>query len=267
MSNDYLEIPTRTTGQPNSAADYNQGGINERATRLAAIASPGATLFLTSAHNRVQELSPSANEFVVMPSDGIKAGERVEIFNVSDTYTLDPINDASDGNSLGLITPLTRVIFSAKQDNPTEATHWRTVAASGDWFNAGLVAGSFTGYGTPTGIISYGKRQDGDLLMRIKFASGISTAVEGRIALAFGLISSSQIMTVERCGDYVSDGSIAADNRAWFVTMEPSVAYTTTSQNASGSNTFIKINGDTWLSNGNTVAAIYRVPIGVWALG
>ncbi len=199
MSNDYLEIPTRTIGQPNSAADYNQVGINERATRLAAIATPGATLFLTSAHNRVQDLGPTSNQFVVMPSDGIKAGERVEIFNTSDTYTLDPINDASDGGSLGLITPLTRLIFAAKQDNPSEAAHWRTVAASGGWFDALTVAGDFSaGFGTVGTITSKMRREGPDAIYSLIFTTGTVTTGAGTILIAKGLSISVASITLKR---------------------------------------------------------------------
>lgn len=199
MSNDFLEIPTRLTGQPNSAADYNQVGINERAARIAKIASPGATLFLTSASSRCQTLTPSSDEFIVMPSAGIHQGERIEIFNASPTYTLDPVNDSSDADSLGLITPLTRVIFEAKQDAPSEAAHWRTIFAQGGWADAGIVAGDFSsGFGTVSNITSKIRRDGPDGILSIVWQNGTVTTGAGTIGIPFGLLISTVSLTSRR---------------------------------------------------------------------
>lgn len=199
MSNDYLEIPTRLTGQPNSAADYNQVGINDRAVRIAKINAPGATVNFDSSSSRRQTLTPSANIFAVMPSAGIKQGEPFRIFNASPTYTIDPINDASDGDSLGLITPLTWVEFEAKQDHPTEAAHWRTVGAQGGWADAGIVAGDFSaGFGVVNTITSKIRREGPDGIISLVFSTGTVTTGAGTIGISFGLTISTASLTLKR---------------------------------------------------------------------
>ena len=137
------------------------------------------------------------------------------------------------------------------------------------WESCGHVAADFTGFGTVTAIETQCKREGSDLLMKGKFTSGISTAVEARLALKFNGVALtskgvSVIPTVQAAsggGGYSTAGASMTS-----VLIEPSVAYVTFGVQASGAATLTKVNGSSFLTTGVVYSIpVARIPIAGWS--
>jgi hypothetical protein len=138
--------------------------------------------------------------------------------------------------------------------------------ADTDWASCGHTTSDFTGFGTVTNIETQCKRQSGDLLMRGKFTSGTSTAVEARLALKLGGLSltsagSSIIPSLQVAG---SGSYSAVGNFIPQVLIEPSVSYVTWGVQASASAGASKALGSTVAASGTTTAFSARIPIEGW---
>lgn len=120
---------------------------------------------------------------------------------------------------------------------------------------------TITGFGTPTNVAFYHKRQGSDLLIRGQFVSGTSTAVEARVSLPVGLTSSSSMATLEYAGHLVYNTPNAA---TYELLIEPSVSYLTFGfQNAAAAG-FVKRVANTVFSAGQGGSFFARIPIQGW---
>lgn len=116
-----------------------------------------------------------------------------------------------------------------------------------------------TGFGTVTGMDSYYRRVGDSLEIRASFTSGTPTAVEARVDFPAGLLSSSDIATLEIAGNGGYDGS----GRIVASLIEASLGYFTIGREDingllvkhTGSN--LTLNGDIWSFN-------VKVPIEGW---
>lgn len=124
---------------------------------------------------------------------------------------------------------------------------------------------TFTGFGTPSGVEAAWSRVGSDVLLRIKFISGTSTATEARVSLPSGLVSAdtTRIPTIQVAGGgsaYNQNGNII-----FFPLIEPSVSYLTLSHQTFGGSSFTKLTGSGALSSGQGVMFQARVPIQGWS--
>jgi hypothetical protein len=137
-----------------------------------------------------------------------------------------------------------------------------------DWVDAGLTAGDFVGFGTPTNIQIETRREGGDLLFRGKFTTGTTTGVEARMNLKFNGQSltsagSSVIPSLQQAGDMLNAVSSALFFRS-AVLIEPSVGYVTFSAQTSTLNALTKRLGNDFASS-TALTINARTPIAGWS--
>lgn len=145
--------------------------------------------------------------------------------------------------------------------------------ADTDWASCGHVPADFQGFGTVTAIETQCKREGSDLLMRGKFTSGTSTAVEARVNLKLGgaaltSAGSSVIPTTQKSGSFANGGTSTAP-KGGFVLIQPSVSYLNFSSANTISGTSVDPNAiATGLNVSNTNAIILisevRIPTSGW---
>lgn len=145
------------------------------------------------------------------------------------------------------------------------------LAANGntEWAPCGHTASDFTGFGTVTNIETQCKKDGGDLLMRGKFTSGTSTAVEARLNLklsgtALTSANSSSISSIQPVG-------IAASNESsgtvpnFYTMVRPSEAFVAFSRASVSSTAFYTpVNGNAFVSSGSVISLNARIPIAGW---
>lgn len=143
--------------------------------------------------------------------------------------------------------------------------------ADTDWADCGITSSTsgWQGFGTPTAIELQCKRQGGDLLMKGKFTSGTSTAVEARVPLPVWngtqLVSAgtSIIPSLQpSMASFVPFTTATGFGNNSFTLIEPNVSYV-----AFQSPTTIaisKVSGSTIASSGSVVSVISRIPIAGW---
>lgn len=141
--------------------------------------------------------------------------------------------------------------------------------ADTDWVSCGHTTASFTGFGTPTSIETQCKRDGGDLLMKGKFVTGTSTAVEARISLPVwsGAQLSSKGTSVIPSLQLVGDSVLGANSSSYFrnsVLIEPSVSYIVFGQQSATLNAMTKVTGSTGFGTGATTSFTARIPIEGW---
>lgn len=130
-----------------------------------------------------------------------------------------------------------------------------------DWTSYGTT-GDFTGFGTPTGIALYHKRQGSDLLIRGNFTCGTTTATEARLNLPNSLISTSTISTVELAG-FATSSNTGGDTVP-LILIEPSKGYMTFGYKTSGQSGLTKQNGSAYCASGNTISFNAKFSINGW---
>ena len=139
--------------------------------------------------------------------------------------------------------------------------------ADTDWASCGHTTSDFTGFGTVSNIETQCKREGSDLLMRGKFTSGTSTAVEARVNLKLGgtsltSASSSSISSIQMAGDVGRSTNTATENKK--ILIEPSVTYVTFGESYTTNAILTKRNGNEVAASGNTLALTARIPISGW---
>lgn len=123
---------------------------------------------------------------------------------------------------------------------------------------------TFTGFGTVASSECQHSRVASNLLLRCKFTSGISTAIEARISLPSGLISAdtTKIPTIQHAG--MASFSVAgADVKQ--ILIEPSVSYVTVSVQGASNAGLTKINGNAFISSGQSMSFSATIPIQGWS--
>lgn len=151
--------------------------------------------------------------------------------------------------------PLTSTTVTVPKNNDT------------DWADAGLVAGDFQGFGTPTAIQIETRREGGDLLVRGKFTSGTSTAVEARINLKLAGVALTSagvtsIPSIQKVGDFAYSVVAAVSGQTL---IETSVGYLTMGFQSGTVGGLNKANGSTIASSGNIMSFTARIPIQDWS--
>jgi hypothetical protein len=141
--------------------------------------------------------------------------------------------------------------------------------ADTDWASCGHTTSSFTGFGTVSNIETQCKRQGGDLLMKGKFTSGVSTAVEARISLPIwnGVQLSSEgttrIPSIQQSGLFSANIATTAGYANDIAALiEPSVTYFTI--RTPGSSSLTKANGSVITGSTATPSFNVRIPINGW---
>lgn len=124
---------------------------------------------------------------------------------------------------------------------------------------------TFTGFGTPSSVSFYYKRQGSDQLIRGSFVCGTSTATEARVTLGGSQTSSSAIATLEIAGTGGKSFSATTNFSQNSVLIEPSKTYFTFGVGSSTQTLVSKQNGDGICSSGQTVLVEARIPIQGWA--
>lgn len=135
-----------------------------------------------------------------------------------------------------------------------------------DWASCGHTTSDFTGFGTVTAIETQCKRDGGDLLMKGKFTSGTSTAVEARLNLKLNSVtltskSSVTIPSLQFSGSsaYSAVGAVSPNTL-----IEPSVTYITFGGQSSSLAGLSKRTGDNVAASGTSVSILARIPIEGW---
>jgi hypothetical protein len=164
----------------------------------------------------------------------------------------------------------TAAINAQKAFQKSKVSSFSSTNADTDWASCGHTTSSFTGFGTVTAIETQCKRQGSDLLMRGKFTSGTSTAVETRLSLPLWngvqLVSAgtSKIASLQSAGN----GFRTSPATSFFGTVspliEPSVSYLTFSVGASAIDPLVKQLGTAFVSSGNIFSINARIPISGW---
>ena len=118
---------------------------------------------------------------------------------------------------------------------------------------------SFTGFGTASGITAYHKRQGSDLLLRVSWTAGTTTATEARVSFPSGLVGSSAMASIEACGHYTIDNTNNSDT----LSCEPGVGYFTFQQRNGATFNLVKLDGNIFSST-SKMSAYARIPIQGW---
>jgi hypothetical protein len=154
--------------------------------------------------------------------------------------------------------------------NGNNSTYSSTNADT-DWASCGHTTSDFTGFGTVTNIETQCKREGSDLLMRGKFTSGPSTAVEARVNLKLGGLAltsagTSSIPSLQVAqGRYASTTSITnSPNGSGNTLIEPSVNYLTFSGESTTGVSLTKQNASVIISNSSIMSFFARIPIAGW---
>jgi len=143
----------------------------------------------------------------------------------------------------------------------------------GAWVSCGLTTADFAGFGTVSSIQDQCMKQGSDLLMRVKFTSGTSTATEARVNLrlagtALTSANSTIIPSIQAAGTY-GRGLASTNQKGGLVHIAPSLTYVTMSDSfvfGSGSvNSLLAANGTTIAASGEAVSFIARIPINGWS--
>lgn len=123
---------------------------------------------------------------------------------------------------------------------------------------------TFQGFGTPTSVQFQWRRVGDNVEIRGKFASGASTAVEGRVSLPSGLTSSSsKIGSTQPTGGVLVFNSAGAG--AFTALMDPSVSYVTFGVQAASFAGLGKLNGNALTASGTFMAFTASVPVEGWS--
>lgn len=124
---------------------------------------------------------------------------------------------------------------------------------------------TFTGFGIPSSVEFQWRRDRGDLLVRGKFTSGTSTAVEARCSLPNGLITANttKIPSLQIAG---LGGRSDVSQTVHSALIEPSVSYFTFGEGTGALALLQKLVGTNALSNGQTLSyQTIRIPIQGWS--
>lgn len=123
---------------------------------------------------------------------------------------------------------------------------------------------TFQGFGTPTSVEFQYRREGPDLVVRGKFVSGTSTAVEARIGLPTGLTSAdtTKIPSIQPAGGRLEFNQTSVDEEVMLI--EPSVTYFTVGYKSTGFQSFAKTTGVIAAANGWVLGFTARAQIQGW---
>ena len=147
-------------------------------------------------------------------------------------------------------------------------TTYSSQNADTDWASCGHTTSDFTGFGTVSAIETQCKRQGSDLLMRGKFTSGTSTAVEARLNLKLNgatltSADTAKIPSIQALGAAYHDESTTSLVSKFG--LEPSISYVTFLHKSPSTTTaYTKINGNAFVTSGKKVSLELRIPIAGW---
>jgi len=121
---------------------------------------------------------------------------------------------------------------------------------------------TYTGLGTVANDSARWKRQGEDMLLRVDFDCGTSTATEARISLPGSYVSSANINTLEIAGNMQRETTAEV---SYAPAIEASKAYITFMLQGTGfTGATTKRNGSDICASGNKIALIARIPIEGW---
>jgi hypothetical protein len=133
------------------------------------------------------------------------------------------------------------------------------------WEDCGLTTSDFTGFGTVTNIEDQCRRDGPDLLMQVKFTSGVATAIEARVNLKFkgsALTSSSGISGLEVAGFWATSNAFPGQS---FILKSASIGYHTFGYHTAAVAGLINRNGNDFSSTGTAISYSARIPIAEWS--
>lgn len=172
-----------------------------------------------------------------------------------------PWGDAFSQFSLGSMS------FSIRATVPCQGWSSNTSAARADQTNYGWTSytPTFTGFGSPTAIETFHKRDGEDLLLRIKFTCGTTTATEARVSLPGSLVSAGTDK-IPALRMIAAGTTVAGATTVPLMLIEPNVGYVTFGYRDGSSGGIAKANGSTICSLGSYYAfADARIPISGWS--
>lgn len=120
-----------------------------------------------------------------------------------------------------------------------------------------------TGLGTVSSLTARHKRVGDTLFIEGSMVVGTPTAVEARVSLPNGLVSSSIIGTLDLCGDAGKSQVSSADFRLATL-CEPNVSYVTFGTQTSTTSIMSKVNGNSLTVASSTFKFNARIPIAGW---
>lgn len=119
---------------------------------------------------------------------------------------------------------------------------------------------TFTGWGTQSGVNAYWRRVGGTLELDLRYTYASTTAVEARISLPSGLVSSSNISTIQIAGTSMLFSVVTATE--WFPLIEPNVSYLTFGRQSGITAGLTKVNGN--IFSNATISFKCFIPIAGW---
>jgi hypothetical protein len=140
-----------------------------------------------------------------------------------------------------------------------------TINADYDWTP---YTPTFQGFGTPTGVEFFHKRQGSDLLVRGSFIPSSTSGVQARISLPSGLTSSSTINSgAVEIGGRVIFANAASGNKDTFILNPASQTYVQfgfTQQDGSSGIAMAPANDNGFATGGVEMTLSFRIPIQGW---
>jgi hypothetical protein len=129
---------------------------------------------------------------------------------------------------------------------------------------------TFTGFGTPTSVAFYSRRNGDSLQINGSFTAGTTTAVEARLSLGYLGVDSNVTSsgatkignTIDAAGDVLYASAAAVIG---YTTIQPSVGYLTFGLQGASNGALTKVVGSTALATGGTVSISAQVPILGWS--
>ena len=121
---------------------------------------------------------------------------------------------------------------------------------------------TLTGFGTPTSVSFFWKREGGSLHGMGKVTSGTSTGVEAQATLPLSLTSDATLVpNIRVCGVGVLDFATAV---SVYCLIESGVGYITFGLQSATRSSLVKVTGSTLISAGNIIAVQFELPVSGW---
>ena len=126
---------------------------------------------------------------------------------------------------------------------------------------------TFTGFGTVSSIECQHSRVTSNLLLRCKFVSGTSTAVEARVSLPNSLTvaDTSKVPSLQIAGNGAKSGISGSDFGVRLPLILNGTSYVTVGRQTSSTAAFLSGNGSDIISSGETMQLNATIPIQGWS--
>ena len=122
-----------------------------------------------------------------------------------------------------------------------------------------LYVPSFVGFGTPTNVNFSWRQVANRIKVMGKFTSGVTTGVEARVSLPFGMLSDSALIpSIEVCGILVNSVSAGV---AYYTLIESGIGYITIGAQGAATAGLTKQLANGLFANGQTLSLQFEVPI------